>query len=752
MENQGNVKGKTMNKADIKPSEKPLDEQVLFNKTPFIYRNMFAYFVLFLSFGIGGSIYLALSSVKDVSINSDLIMLALFAALLIMAVMLYLVGGRLFRIWQERKARQAGAQLHLRLAILFAGIAAIPSILVALFAVSILDQSLRGWFADRISTAVSESVEIANSYYNEHAGSVSAQLLIMANDINREAPRLLSSSQRLNEYISNQTVLRNLSESVIIDGTGQVIAKSRFAFAITFTTIDETLIAQARSGDVVQINSPDGNKIQALIKLNSFVDAYLLVGRYIDEDVLSAIDRTRIAAEDYQSLSIRQFDLQLSFAVMFSVVAILMVLSSLWLGLNLANSIVNPLVRVIAAADEVRAGNWRTRVDEYDDVDEISRLGTSFNRMLDELSSSREQLVQANHQLDARREFTEAVLGGVSSGVIGMDKHTRITLPNGAACDILKKSQQSLFGKKLSEAVPEFAALLKDVHAAKRSKEVIRSQIELTSQGRRIIVLVQITKETVEGRLVGYVLTFDDITDLLSAQRKAAWADVARRIAHEIKNPLTPITLATDRLIKKYMPDDPAEQERFKEYVSIISRQVGDIGRMVDEFSKFARMPSPVFQKIDIYKLVTEHKLLFASSESTHVNIEVEKIDAPILIEADSGLMRQMMTNILKNASESMLEAGVESPLITINFDTETAKEDTVSICVVDTGPGFSGSQLEQYLEPYVTTRDKGTGLGLAIVQKIIAEHKGAIQLANHPKGGGIVKITLPLASSELSA
>ena len=745
-------KDKAMNKAVITPDEQPADKQRLSRKIPFIYRNIFAYFVLFLSFGLGGSIYLALSSVKDVSINSELIMLSLLAAVLIMGVMLYLVGGRLLRIWQERKAKQAGAQLHLRLAILFAGIAAIPSILVALFAVSILDQSLRGWFADRISTAVSESVEIANSYYNEHAGSVSAQLLIMANDINREAPRLLNSSQRLNEYISNQTVLRNLSESVIIDGTGQVLAKSRFAFAITFTTIDETLIEQARSGDVVQIKLPDSNKIQALIKLNSFVDAYLLVGRYIDEDVLSAIDRTRVAAEDYQSLSIRQFDLQLSFAVMFSVVAILMVLSSLWLGLNLANSIVNPLVRVIAAADEVRAGNWRTRVDEYDDVDEISRLGTSFNRMLDELSSSREQLVQANHQLDARREFTEAVLGGVSSGVIGMDEHTRITLPNDAACKILNKTQQALFGMKLSDAVPEFVVLLKDVHAAKKSKQVIKRQIELTVQGKRIIILVQITKETVEGRLVGYVLTFDDITDLLSAQRKAAWADVARRIAHEIKNPLTPITLASDRLIKKYLPDDPAEQARFKEYVSIISRQVDDIGRMVDEFSKFARMPSPVFQKIDIYKLVTEHKLLFASSESKRIKIDIERIDAPILIEADSGLMRQMMTNILKNASESMVEADVDAPLIKINFDTDPAKEGSITMSIVDTGPGFSGSQLEQYLEPYVTTREKGTGLGLAIVQKIIAEHKGSIHLGNHPNGGGIVKITLPLASSEIAA
>lgn len=707
---------------------------------PFLHQNIFAYIVLLLSFGVGGAIYLVLSRINDVSINSDLIVIALIIAVLIMTVMLFLVGVRLSRLWRVRKSRKAGAQLHLRLALLFGGIAAIPSILVALFAVSVLDQSLRGWFADRISTAVTESVDIANAYYDEHARSVGAQLLIMANDINREGPRLLNNPAQLNEYVTNQTALRNLSESVIIDGTGQVLAKSQFAFSITFTTIDDVTIEKARTGDVVQLNSLDGNKIQALIKLNTFVDAYLLVGRYIDENVLAAVDRTRLAAADYQSLSIRQFDLQLSFAVMFSVVAILMVLSSLWLGLNLAHSIAGPLVQVVAVADEVRRGNWQIRVAEQDDVDEISRLGVSFNSMLDELSSSREQLVKANHQLDARREFTEAVLGGVSSGVIGLDKDSCITLPNDAACEILKQTAQQLYGQKLTDVVPELAPLLAEIKSYRQRNRSIKSQLEINIASKRVVILVQIARETVEGRLIGYVLTFDDISDLMAAQRKAAWADVARRIAHEIKNPLTPITLATDRLLKKHLPEDEKEQQRFNEYVSIISRQVEDIGRMVDEFSKFARMPSPVFTTVDVVKLVKEHQPIFATDHEHIPDISIIYKEEPLWVDADAGLLRQALTNILKNASESMLEARQSMPKIEISLWQDN---DTVMLRLRDNGPGFSGEQPDHYLEPYVTSRDKGTGLGLAIVSKIILEHKGTIELSNY-EDGGEVRIGLP--------
>ena len=324
--------------------------------------------------------------------------------------------------------------------------------------------------------------------------------------------------------------------------------KVTICLALTFSRIDDELVARARDGDVVIITSKENNKLQAIVKLNGFVDAYLLAGRFIDADVLAALNQTRVAADDYQSLSLRQFDLQISLAVMFAVVALMLLLASIWVGLNLATSIAGPLVSVITVAEQVRSGNFKERVPESEDVDEISRLGASFNRMLDDVSSSREQLVQANRQLDARREFTEAVLGGVSSGVIGLDRDGKITLPNQAACELLGKRFDELYGQELTEIQPAFAPLFDGIDQRRRVHP--ERQLDMQIGSRVVILRTRVTSERVDGRLVGYVVTFDDVTDFLAAERKAAWADVARRIAHEIKNPLTPIALATDRLKK----------------------------------------------------------------------------------------------------------------------------------------------------------------------------------------------------------
>ena len=391
-----------------------------------------AYLVITVAVGIGLTVFFALSQVTDITAQSDLLILSFLVAMTFLGLLLFFVGRQLLRLWRERSQRHAGAQLHFRLALLFGGVTAIPAVLVAMFAISMIDYSLRGWFADRISTAVNESVEVASAYFEEHARSVRGQILAMANDLNREAPRLVRNRNQLNEYISNQTALRNLSEAVIIDGTGQILAKSQFAFALTFSRIDDELVARAREGDVVIITSKENNKLQAIVKLNSFVDAYLLAGRFIDADVLAALNQTRVAADDYQSLSLRQFDLQISLAVMFAVVALMLLLASIWVGLNLATSIAEPLVSVITVAEQVRSGNFKERVPESEDVDEISRLGASFNRMLDDVSSSREQLVQANRQLDARREFTEAVLGGIFWGYwLGQGRQDHAAEPGG---------------------------------------------------------------------------------------------------------------------------------------------------------------------------------------------------------------------------------------------------------------------------------------------------------------------------------
>ena len=710
-------------------------------------RDHIGYIMLVLAFVIGLTVFLSLGKVSDISTQSNRLSAVIFFAILLLLMLAFFVGRQLLRLWHERKQRLAGAQLHLRLVMLFGLITAIPSILVALFAVSLIDYSLRGWFADRISTAVNESVEVASAYFEEHARSVRGQILTMANDINREAPRLVNNQKLLNEYLSNQTVLRNLSESVIVDGAGRIKAKSQFAFAISFSKIDGALLDQAREGDVIIITPEDNNKIQAIVKLNSFVDAYLMVGRFVDANVLSALDRTQLAVNEYQSLGLRQFDLQISFAVMFFVVALLLVLSALWIGLTLANSIVEPLVSIIGVAEQVRSGNLKQRVPEIDNMDEIARLGISFNGMLDEVSNSREQLVEANKQLDARREFTEAVLGGVTSGVIGLDKKGIITLPNQAACSLLDRDLEGLIGQKLIDIQPEFKPIFDQLSVQRRAH--CEQQIILRGRGRTQTLRVRLVSERVEGRLVGYVLTFDDITDFLAAQRKAAWADVARRIAHEIKNPLTPIALATDRLMKKYRPEDTEEGKKFDEYMTIISRQVGDIGRMVEEFSKFARMPAPVLKKTDLCRLVQEQQTLLQTYANLDLVFDLPENATPIWVQADAGLMRQMLTNLMKNAIENMQETQTGQPkedgAQILRIEVAVAQEaENATITIRDYGSGFAGEDVERYLEPYVTTRNKGTGLGLAIAQKIISDHDGQIFLSNHHEQGAIVKLTLP--------
>ncbi|MEC7558361.1 MAG: histidine kinase dimerization/phospho-acceptor domain-containing protein, partial [Pseudomonadota bacterium] len=563
--------------------------------------NRIGYLAVLVALGIGIMTIYQLSQFDPVGTDSG----TLTTLIVIDLIAVVIVGGfvirQILRLWVERRQKMAGYQLHWRLALLFGGVAALPAVITTAFALFVVDYSLRGWFADRISTAVTGSVQVADSYFEEHSSSIRSDVLTIANDVNREAFKLLSEPNLLNQYLTNQAALRNLSEAIILDGTGQVVAKSRFAFAVTFTSIGGDWLTKARQGEVVILRGDQTNKLRAAVKLNSFVDAYLFVGRFIDRSVLEAVDSTRLAAADYQRLGISQLDLQVSFAFVFGLILALLLITALWIGLNLATAIVEPLGSVISVAEQVRDGNLSERVPEGLEVDEIARLGLSFNNMLDELTRSREQLVQANMQIDRRREFTEAVLSGVSSGVIGLDKDRKVTLPNMTACQLLQRAETELIGNRLEEIVPEFASLI--ASGASKRRKFVEEQIILTGEGSRLTLRARIATERVDGRVIGYVVTFDDVTDLLAAQRKAAWSDIARRIAHEIKNPLTPIQLAADRLRRKYKPDDEVASQQFSEYLSIIGRQVDDIGRMVDEFSAFARMPQPVMQPLSLREL-----------------------------------------------------------------------------------------------------------------------------------------------------
>ena len=697
-----------------------------------------AYLSIIFTLIMGAVTAYALTRVDYLSGDTDLLVWLVAIDALALVGLGALVGRQVWRLWRERRQRLAGHQLHWRLAILFGGVTTLPAVIVTLFALFVVDFSLRGWFAERISTAINESVRVAESYFDEHARSISGEVLTMANDINREAYRLAGEGNLMGRYLSDQAALRNLSDAIIFDGSGQVLAKSRFAFAVTFANLETSWVEKARNGEVVILRADETNKLRAVVKLTSYVDAYLLVGRFIDAKVLEAMDRSRLAASDYQQLGFQQLDIQVSFAVLFGIILLLILIAALWVGLNLATAIVGPLGSVIQVAEQVRAGNLSERVPADIELEEIGRLGASLNRMLDELVRSREQLVQANAQLDQRREFTEAVLGGVSSGVIGLDKTGTVTLPNAAARTLLGKRDTELIGRKLADIVPEFSRLLSIVNQKRR--RFAEEQIMLVAADKPMTLRARIVAEMIEGRVIGYVVTFDDVTSLLNAQRKAAWSDIARRIAHEIKNPLTPIQLASERLRKKYRPTKEEDAAKFEEYVEIIGRQVGDIGRMVDEFSAFARMPQPKMEHASLIEIASGQTALFADNKAV-ITLSVDNADEPYMTLCDPGLVRQALTNLLQNAIDSLDDHHVDTPQIDLGLATDQAG---IRLTVTDNGPGFPEMDLAKLLEPYVTTRQTGTGLGLAIVSKIMEDHGGELQLGRAASGGAVVTLLFP--------
>ena len=454
---------------------------------------------------------------------------------------------------------------------------------------------------------------------------------------------------------------------------------------------------------------------------------------------------TEEAAQVYSNVQGKAGDLQISFAMVFAVAALLLLLAAVWVGLAFANQLSVPIRSLIVAADRVTSGDLTARAAYADEQDEMGSLATSFNRMTDELASQQGELIEANQQLDARRRFIEAVLAGVSSGVLGLDRRGKINLPNRRACDLLGATPGELQDKHLKEVLPELTELLQG--ARRRPRRIIEGQIQrLDPDGRPLTLFVRIAPEVGERGLIGFVVTIDDITELLSAQRKAAWSDVARRIAHEIKNPLTPIQLSAERLKRKYLKQIVSEPETFQICTDTIIRHVGDIGRMVDEFSSFARMPAPEMKEEDLGKLI-EEAVFLQSGAHPEIDFGIDRPEAPVLVSCDAQQVRRVLTNLLQNSADSidgrLTQGGSDqSPgRITVCLREDEAKRE---IAILDNGRGLPERERHSLTEPYVTTRDKGTGLGLAIVKKIMEDHGGHLILEDIAAGGAKVTVVFP--------
>jgi two-component system nitrogen regulation sensor histidine kinase NtrY len=660
-----------------------------------------------------------------------------------------LVAWRVTRIWTERRSGAAGARLHLRLVAMFSAIAVIPAIFVAFFAAASLNLGVEAWFSERVRTALDNSVSVANAYVEEHRQVIRGDLLAIADDLNRAAPGLQTDQKRIVDLLQTEGQIRAMPAIYILDSNRRVIASAKLETVREQAPPTAADIAAAQSGKVLVLNQTDPNFVSALVRLPAFVDAYLWVSRAVDPLVVDHQKRTVEAVTEYQRLSQRSSEVQLTFVGLYVLLAMLILLAAVWLALWAANRIVTPIGRLAGAAERVSEGDLRVRVPVRRDDDEIDSLGHAFNRMTSQLEAQRNQLVEANTQIDSRRRFTEAMLAGVSAGVLGVDGEGHVTLINRTASRLLKLAPTDVEGHHYSQLVPELAGLIRRAMTEPSGRAA--GQVDLRREGALRHLNVQASREAGDASH-GLVVTFDDITDLVSAQRTAAWAEVARRIAHEIKNPLTPIQLSAERLKRKYAREVQTDPEVFTQCTDTIIRQVGDIGRMVDEFSSFARMPAPVIRTEQAQELV-RHAVFLQRVAHPQIAFEITAPTAPLTFECDGRLVSQALTNVLKNATEAIAARGNDEDAvpgrIAILLDAQGGR---LTISVRDNGVGLPAEHRHRLTEPYVTTRAKGTGLGLAIVRKIMEDHGGELFLedardaAGEDGPGALVRMVFPLA------
>lgn len=707
---------------------------------------------------VTGLITFAIITLSVPVLGGDATVQALMSlCLLFLATLAVMVSYRLVRIISTRRQGKAGSALHLRLVSVFSLIAVTPTLIVAIFAGLFFYLGVQGWFSERVQKVVDESMEVANSYLSEHQQAIRADALAMANDINREAPRLITSQNLFNRYVDAQTNVRSLASALVIDGsTGKILGRSALSFSLEFDPITEDIIERARKGDVVVMVGKKSDNVRALVKIDALFDAYLLVGRAVEAKVLDHVKTAEGAVAEYAAIKKRGGELQGQLFLTFIVVALLLLLVAVWFGMNFANRLGMPLSVLVDMAERVRAGDLTVRIQEkflkYED--ELGSLGRAFNRMTDQIDSQTRELVDANRQLDTRRRFTEAVLSGVSAGVIGVDREGKITLLNTAACYFLQvDNAEQWVGKPLLALVPEMSELMVQMRQSPASR-VIENEIEVSrnEQSKRTF-FVRLSSEQVGQDTQGYVMTFDDVSDLIAAQRKAAWGDVARRIAHEIKNPLTPIQLSAERLRRRYLKEITTDPTVFTACLDTIIRQVDDIGRMVDEFSAFARMPKAVMVMQNINDICRQAVLLQSTSQN-EIDITSAMPPETVLAVCDGRLIHQSVTNLIKNAIEAI--EGREKPsedAELVRGKVEVALErdnEFVRIIVSDNGRGLPKEERHRLTEPYVTTRAKGTGLGLAIVRKIMEEHHGALLLEDRIEGGARVILRFPVRAGDV--
>ena len=671
------------------------------------------------------------SQLSEVQKPANLIILIVIDLILILSLSI-LVVRKLFRIWHKSK-HQSG-KLQNRIIFMFCLIAAVPTIIVTVFSTIFFNFGIQACFDQRVSTAINESVVVAESYFRVQLKLIESDVRIMAQDIDYLAENRFYGAEYFEGYLNKQAEDKNLVEAVIFQKDPDiVIAQGRYNFTVPFEDLPEGAMEGAEANSVVVMQADEDNKVRALIKLNSLENGYLLIGRVVDNAVLEHMGNAKGAASEYERLKGKISNLQIQFLIIFIVLSLLLLFAAIWLGIILSSALVKPLNKLVSATEQIAEGNFNIDVNINNKSDEISVLARAFHAMTLEISSKQHKLIEANHEVEAKRYFSEAVLSGVSAGVVALDLDRRVSVINPTAVNILLLDKnQNLIGQFFDELCPEISALL--THAQEFAGHEVKKEIVINRGTRSSILIVRIITEKFLGKTEGYIITFDDVTTLVLAQRSAAWADVARKVAHEIKNPLTPIHLAAERLKRKYS-NEVSDIKNFDKYIEIIVKHAKDIGTMVEEFVQFARMPTPKFDDVNLAQLVRE---AIFSRKCLDKNIQyiVEINVDPAIVHCDGRQISQVLLNLFKNAEEAIEDGGnVDNGKIQVKL---TKQNELIELYVMDNGGGFPSELFDRLTEPYVTGKATGTGLGLAIVKKILDDHKIELSFANNAEGATI--------------
>ncbi|WP_284777535.1 PAS domain-containing sensor histidine kinase [Agrobacterium sp. lyk4-40-TYG-31] len=665
--------------------------------------------------------------------------------------LMYLIGREINRLMKARRRGRAAARLHVRIVALFSIVAITPAVLVAIFASITLNVGLDRWFAIRTQAIVDSSSNIAQAYMLENAGYLQGQTLSMATDLDRNRALFYLDRTGFKELMTRQAKGRGFLGAFLVQEDGDAVVQADIQTEKPLPAIPQDALEKAAAGQPTLIPPGVTNLVGAIIKLEGIGGTFLYTVRAVDPKVMGAMRQMEENRAEYKAMEAGRAPLQIAFAILYLGFALIVLLAAIWTAIAVADRIVRPIRLLISAADSVAMGNMHVLVPVRAVDGDVGRLARTFNKMISEIRSQQDEIIEAKDDIDNRRRFIEAVLSGVTAAVIGVDEHRNITIANPSAEEFLAVSSDSLVGLPLVEVAPEIEHVVTEAAASARMD--FRHQINIVRRGKERTLNVQVTREDARDGHESYVITLDDITDLLIAQRSTAWSEVARRIAHEIKNPLTPIQLSAERIKRRFGKQIHDETDRavFDQCTDTIVRQVGDIGRMVDEFSAFARMPKPTKEMSDL-RTVLKDATFLREMGAAHIEFATELGDEPLEGMFDSRMLGQAFGNLIKNATEAIESVETsDAPrkgkiVVRASFDEHNNR---FIADVIDNGRGLPVENRHRILEPYMTMREKGTGLGLAIVKKIIEEHGGHLELHDAPADfdhghGAMIRVLLP--------